>query len=167
MANGEVFVSGKEECFAVKVSGRATFECVAPLRDLAGKLDNISFSKVDIDLGGCLGMDSTFMGVLAMMALRAKKAKAVITVWNADEMNKGLLAGLGLKKLFQYQEGVVEMGQFQTGSNTGTPLNKVENATTVLEAHKTLIDADAANKQRFDSVVEMTQQDIDRMQDKI
>ena len=166
MANGEVFVSGKEECFAVKVSGRATFECVAPLRDLAGKLDNISFSKVDIDLGGCLGMDSTFMGVLAMMALRAKKAKAVITVWNADEMNKGLLAGLGLKKLFQYQEGVVEMGQFQTGSNTGTPLNKVENATTVLEAHKTLMDVDSDNVAKFEKVVEFVQKDLDKLNEK-
>ena len=166
MANGEVFVSGKEECFAVKVSGRATFECVAPLRDLAAKLDSISFSRVDIDLKECTGMDSTFMGVLAMMALRAKKAKAVITVWNADEMNKGLLAGLGLKKLFQYQEGVVEMGQFQTGSNTGTPLNKVENATTVLEAHKTLMDVDSDNVAKFEKVVEFVQKDLDKLNEK-
>ena len=166
MANGEVFVSGKEECFAVKVSGRATFECVAPLRDLAGKLDNISFSKVDIDLGGCLGMDSTFMGVLAMMALRAKKAKAVITVWNADEMNKGLLAGLGLKKLFQYQEGVVEMGQIQADSNNAGPVGKVENATTVLEAHKTLMDVDSENVAKFEKVVEFVQKDLDKLNEK-
>ncbi|MBO5725380.1 MAG: hypothetical protein J6S58_11180 [Lentisphaeria bacterium] len=166
MANGEVFVSGEEDHFAVKVAGRATFECVAPLRDLAGKLDNISFSKVDIDLGGCLGMDSTFMGVLAMMALRAKKAKAVITVWNADDMNKNLLAGLGLKKLFQYQDGVVEMGQVNADSNTGVPLGKLENATTVLEAHKTLMDVDSDNVAKFEKVVEFVQKDLDKLNEK-
>ena len=36
-------------------------------------------------------------------------------------------------------------------------------AETVLQAHQTLMDADDSNKARFGAVVEMTQQDLDRM----
>ena len=161
-----ITITNKGTDYYVTVNGRATFEHAPQLRSLAKTLETAPYTSINVDLGQCTGMDSTFMGVLAMMALRAKKAKAVITVWNADEMNKGLLAGLGLKKLFQYQEGVVEMGQFQTGSNTGTPLNKVENATTVLEAHKTLMDVDSDNVAKFEKVVEFVQKDLDKLNEK-
>ena len=107
MANGETLISGGGDRYAVKAVGRATFECVAPLRNLAKELDTKTFKQVDIDLADCQGMDSTYMGVLAMMALRAKKINASISIYNASELNKTSLCGLGLKRLFTFAEGIV------------------------------------------------------------
>ena len=81
MSSGETIIAGGGDRYALKVIGRATFECVAPLRNLAKELDTAQFKQIDIDLADCQGMDSTFMGVLAMMALRAKKINAVISVF--------------------------------------------------------------------------------------
>ena len=50
-------------------------------------------------------MDSTFMGILAMLGLRAKKINAPMYVYNADEANLALLQGLGLRKLFEFRNG--------------------------------------------------------------
>ena len=61
MANGETLISGGGgERYVVKVTGRGTFECVAPLRALAKELDTAEFKQVDVDLADCQGMDSTY-----------------------------------------------------------------------------------------------------------
>ena len=161
MGNGETIISGSGERYAVKAIGRATFECVAPLRALAKQLDATEFKQIDIDLEDCQGMDSTYMGVLAMMALRAKKLNAVITVYNASELNRTLLYGLGLKRLFQFKEGKVDMGE--NIAQEKTQEDKIEHATTVLEAHKTLMNVDQGNVSKFEKVVDFVQKDLDRL----
>ncbi len=164
MSNGEVIISSGEGCYAVKVNGRATFECAPPLRALAKELDQSSFQKVDIDLGNCLGMDSTFMGVLAMMALRAKKIGAEIFICNANELNKTLLFGLGLKKLFQFTTGYVDVGNASAAPAPAAADQRI-NAATVLEAHKTLMDVDEENVKKFEKVVDFVQKDLDKLND--
>lgn len=164
MASGETIIAGGGDRYAVKVIGRATFECVAPLRNLAKELDTAQFKAIDIDLADCQGMDSTFMGVLAMMALRAKKINAVISVFNASELNKTLLCGLGLKRLFQFTEGAVELNG-AVASEAG-PVDQKTHAETVLEAHKTLMGVDQENVQKFEKVVDFVQKDLDRLNEK-
>ena len=165
MSSGETIISGGGERYAVKAIGRATFECVAPLRALAKELDTADFKQVDVDLADCQGMDSTYMGVLAMIALRAKKINAVISIYNASELNKNQLYGLGLKRLFQFTEGTVEMGE-RTAAGTNAPVDKITHATTVLEAHKTLMDVDQDNVEKFEKVVDYVQKDLDKLNEK-
>ena len=164
MANGETLISGGGDRYAVKAVGRATFECVAPLRNLAKELGTKNFKQVDIDLIDCQGMDSTYMGVLAMMALRAKKINASISIYNASELNKTSLCGLGLKRLFSFTEGTVAM-ESQVASDS-VPVDRKTSAETVLEAHKTLMDVDEGNVEKFEKVVDFVQKDLDRLNEK-
>ena len=106
--NGELLISSKDGVYRIKVSGRATFDCAPPLRDLAKTLAGEKFDGIKIDLKSCEWMDSTFMGVLAMLGLRAKAVSAPMEICAADEQNKSLLAGLGLKKLFIFSENALE-----------------------------------------------------------
>jgi len=163
MSNGEVIIANGEGVYAIKVSGRATFECAPPLRALSKELDQTSFQKVEIDLEDCQGMDSTFMGVLAMMALRAKKIGAEIIICNASEPNKTLLYGLGLKKLFQFTIGHVDVGD--AAARQSEAVDQRTNATTVLEAHKTLMGVDEENVKKFEKVVDFVQKDLDKLND--
>ena len=104
------------------------------------------------------------MGILAMLGLRSKKIDAVMTIFNAGELNKSLLFGLGLKKLFNFSEGEVPFGA-QTGAADGAA-DKIVNAQTVLDAHKTLMDVDEENVKKFEKVVDYVQKDLDKLNDK-
>lgn len=161
MANGETIISGGGDRYVVKAVGRATFECVAPLRNLAKELDKVQFKQIDIDLADCQGMDSTYMGVLAMMALRSKKINASISIYNASELNKTSLCGLGLKRLFLFKDGPVEMAAQIVAD--AAPADRKTSAETVLDAHKTLMDVDQENVGKFEKVVDFVQKDLDRL----
>lgn len=163
--NGELLISSKDGVYRIKVSGRATFDCAPPLRDLARTLAGEKFDGIKIDLKSCEWMDSTFMGVLAMLGLRAKAVSAPMEICAADEQNKSLLAGLGLKKLFIFSENALEDEDSSADWKNGNQevVKMAEGAQTVLEAHKTLMDVDEENVQKFETVVNLVQQDIDRM----
>ncbi len=166
MSSGETIISGSGDRYAVKVIGRGTFECVAPLRALAKQLDTADFKQIDIDLADCQNLDSTYMGIMAMLALRAKKVNATISIYNADAANRTLLCGLGLKKLFQFTEGTVEIGAERSAETPQTTNDKVANAETVLDAHKTLMDVDQENVPKFEKVVDFVQKDLDKLNEK-
>ena len=157
----EIIISNDGDAYFITVNGRATFEHASQLRNLAKSLENTAFSKISLNLANCGGMDSTFMGILAMLGLRAKKVGAPMYVYNAGELNLSLLQGLGLKKLFEFRNG--DMGQSSgkdwasgSGENSGR-------AETVLEAHQTLMAADEQNVKKFEKVVELVQKDLDNM----
>ena len=125
-----------------------------------------AFNAIRSDLGECQWMDSTFMGILAMLALRAKKTGAEISVHNAGPQNTELLYGLGLKKLFQFVDAGMDA---VNGANTpavsaapGDSSNPASYAHTVLEAHETLMDVDEGNVKKFDKVVSLVKQDLER-----
>ena len=162
MQRATLSITGEGGVYAVKASGRATFECAGPLRELAKKLGEEQFTVLDVDLAECQGMDSTFMGILAMLGLRARKIGASMNIVNANELNRSLLYGLGLKKLFNYTQGAVAASSASAVASSGEN-SKMESAQTVLDAHKTLMEVDDENKKKFGAVVQMVQQDIDKL----
>lgn len=166
MANsGELLVSNRNGEYIIKVSGRATFDCAPPLRDLAKNLDQEKFTAIRVDLAACEWMDSTFMGVLAMLGLRAKKINAVMEICAASAQNEELLAALGLKKLFVFTQNAIENPGCENCIKGGSTemVQAKEGAQTVLEAHQTLMDVDDQNVAKFEKVVDLVQMDIDRM----
>lgn len=170
MKKADILISNKGGVYSIKVDGRATFECTPPLRSLAKNLDQISFSAICVDLKGCTGMDSTFMGILAMLGLRAKKVNAEMVVLNVGDSNMALLHGLGLKKLFSFGTGELsdiadDGSRQQAPAKDSQPQDKVASAQTVLEAHKALMDVDGQNVKKFEKVVDLVQKDLDRLKD--
>lgn len=160
----EIIISNDGDAYFITVNGRATFEHASQLRNLAKSLESVVFSKICLDLKNCGGMDSTFMGILAMLGLRAKKIDAVMTIFNAGDLNKSLLFGLGLKKLFTFSEGEISLDPQGGTSQDGA--DRIASARTVLEAHKTLMDVDEENVRKFEKVVDFVQKDLDRLNDK-
>ncbi len=168
MANqGELLISRKGNVHRIKVTGRATFDCAPPLRDLAKTLETTPFDGIQVDLSACEWMDSTFMGVLAMLGLRAHALKVPMDICAAGDENISLLTGLGLKKLFNFADTPFD-AEPESGSDdwkSGTPdtVQAAEGAQTVLEAHQTLMGVDEGNVQKFQAVVDLVQADIDRI----
>ena len=161
--SGTLLICSEGKYCGIVLSGRVNFETVVPLRNFVNNIPE-EIKDLTVDLGECLSMDSTCMGVLSMLALLGIKRKLKMRVLNAGG-NRQLLKGLGVEKLFKFEDG-----EFTAYSNIIYPQtedtarrNLQAAAETVLEAHETLIDADSDNQQRFNAVVEMTQQDLDRM----
>ena len=162
---GDLKVSTESDKCVVSLSGRVNFETVVPLREFVNNMP-AEISNITVDLADCLSMDSTCMGVLSMMALMGVKRKLKIRLLNAGG-NRQLLKGLGVEKLFKFEDGEVEhfcnviYPQEKTDSKDLTAA-----AETVLQAHESLVDADSGNQQRFGTVIEMTRQDVERLKNK-
>lgn len=163
----KILMAAENNQYNIKVEGRATFEVSSPLRNIALKLRNSPVSGVFIDLENCTGMDSTFIGILAMLGLAAKEQNAPAIILNANENNRKLLNGLGLHKIFTYSETEnkdLENKKWQDHSPQEKQ-DSLETAKTVLNAHETLMDIDQSNVQRFKSVVDFVKKDIEKSQE--
>jgi len=167
MQNGELFISSRDGVYRIRVIGRATFECAPALRNMAGTLEQETFRQVRIDLSGCTWMDSTFMGILAMIGLRAKKISAEAFIVNADAQNENLLCGLGLRKVFQFTAEKTEPdapapAEAPKSGASSAQDSALDSAKTVLAAHETLMDVDEENVRKFRNVVSMVRQEIQK-----
>ena len=163
MNKAEIFVSKENDAYKVKVSGRATFAVGPTLRNLVRRIESdLPKNGITINLSECTGMDSTFMGILAMLALKLKNENITVQIANASEANKRLFDGLGLNKLFDYisingnsnQEWIKEEDKDSSFR---------ENAETVLEAHKSLVETDTGNIDKFKNVIEQVEKDIEKL----
>jgi anti-sigma B factor antagonist len=166
-------VSGNE--VFVRVSGRGTFQNGQPLRRYAQEMIDRGRGQFVIDLGECLGMDSTFLGVLAGIGLRLNqggKAGAVQIV-NAGPRNVELLQTLGLDRLFKIGAGGGEPAKTWPAGEVGfqklpdsdigepaRPLSKHDTADLMLEAHDNLIRADQRNLTKFKDLTQFLRDNV-------
>lgn len=161
MKDSDLLISRRDGVYSVKVSGRANFEYAIPLRELAKTLES-GFKCVRIDLSACTAMDSTFMGVLSMLGLKARKSGAAVELLNAGETLRKLLRDLGVFSLFTFRDAADDAADaaWSAPERNSSMLTAAE---TVTEAHETLVEADLANAERFNGVIEFARQDVERL----
>lgn len=123
-----------------------------------------------VDLEGCTGMDSTFMGTLAGLAMKLSKAgDGVLQVAGAGERNRRSLEDLGLDFILQIEpEGAPWQGRVAeirssldpvTGDDTGA--TNEQRAGHVLEAHRLLSSTSDDNRDRFRGVIDVLEAELD------
>lgn len=120
---------------------------------------------VVVDLEECSGMDSTFMGTMAGIAMRlAKTEGGVLDIASASDKNRQSLEDLGLSSLMQInpakpmwpnsaeaiRETLVEVGQVNANDRTQH----------VFDAHKILCDADESNNAKFSTVLDCLEAEL-------
>ena len=165
MKKADLLIAHNKGAYTIMVEGRANFDYGLPLRNFAKNLDN-NFTQIAIDLRSCLGMDSTFMGIMAMIGLKAKKRNVQVVILNANESNRYLLEGLGLDKLFKFADKEtcdICNEKIIPDSKSGSTL---DTAKAVVDAHKTLMDVDEKNIPKFEKVVEFAQEDVNKLKKK-
>ena len=165
MKSKDLLIVHNEGAYTIIVEGRANFDYGLTLRDFAKNMDN-DFTAIAIDLRCCLGMDSTFMGIMAMIGLKAKKNNVQVEILNANESNKYLLQGLGLDKLFSFADKDSCNICDEAISSDADASSLLTRAETVVDAHKTLTRIDKENIPKFEKVIEFAQEDVDKLKDK-
>ena len=167
MNNDCILVATNEEYAQVRVIGRGSFSCSQNLRDFYIKIIEYKITKILIDLSECVFMDSTFMGVLAMIGLRGRSKNISVEIVNIDDAKKKLLKGLGLEKLFLFSHtNTDEEVDWESLCNAKSDLqktNQFEQAKVMLEAHEALIKIDRKNKPKFQNVIEYLKEDMNKL----
>lgn len=122
-----------------------------------------------VDLAGCTGMDSTFMGTLAGLATRltALDGGGALQIAEPGDRNRRSLEDLGLDFLMEIDppaslwRGKVDSirAALQAPPAAGA-LGQVQRARHVLEAHQTLSGMNDKNAREFEGVVNMLGNDL-------
>lgn len=158
-----------DDAAVVRVEGRGSFKVAPTLKQFVRKVvESGSAKRVLVDMSDCIGMDSTFMGVLAGLSYFVKERPGVsFKLINLSGKNQQLLATLGVDRVVDYtlSDSVGEETIAAASEENLQPLDtgfadKLEAAKTALEAHETLAGISAENRGKFRSVLELLQKDV-------
>lgn len=150
----------------IRCEGKGSFLNSPLLKKWAdGEIDD-GVSCVVVDLIACTGMDSTFMGTLAGLAMRLMKVPdGALQIAESGERNRSSLEGLGLDALMAIEPAeAVWRGKVDHVRSNLKPCDlsqgKAADAPQVLEAHKKLCEADDRNAEKFGTVLEFLEAEV-------
>ncbi len=155
-ANKPVFlVDAYSDPVAVRIDGRASFQNSPCLKEFMAEMLARGKRRFVIDFSACNSMDSTFLGVLAGVALELQKPanSGSLVVSRVGERNLELMRNLGLHWLLTVDGGgQVDVANCKTALESKR-CSEIESARVVLEAHENLVTADEGNRTKFQDVI--------------
>ena len=162
-ANLSVLVGKNFAC--IKICGRANFASSPDFKALLNGLAQKGFNHFIIELGECVLMDSTFLGVLSGFGMKLNPNGAPsergIELHNPTTRVGELLENLGAAHLFKTTNGPL---QLPAGLTSCTPEctnpTHEEITRTSLEAHQTLMAINPENVARFKDVAQFLAEDL-------
>jgi anti-anti-sigma regulatory factor len=162
-ANLRVLVGENFAC--VKIAGRANFTSSPDFKTLLGELSKQGYARFIIDLSSCVLMDSTFLGVLVGFGLKMNPkgvpGECSLELLNANPRVAELLENLGAIHLFKMTSGALELpDDVKTCTPESVNPTREEITRTSLEAHKTLMDVNPDNFERFKDVTQFLAEDL-------
>lgn len=157
----QVLVSVADRAAMFRLRGRATAKESTGFKAAADGLRSRSLAHFVIDLTECESMDSTFIGVLTGLSRRVHRdagAAGKVELVNPTAVVRRQLDDLFVLDQFTVSECPLAPAGFEQVP-TGTT-NKAELCRLMLEAHQTLMDANAANVPKFKQVAEFLEEDL-------
>ncbi len=149
----------------VRICGRANFASSVDFRRLIEGLREQGKRRFRLDLCDCLIMDSTFLGVLARLALDAREtdgpeAPKAFELINPSDRVAGLLDNLGVLDLFNLTEGEGFNDATLESVEAGPKPSKEEASLNSIAAHETLIAVNPNNEAKFKDVIKFLAEDL-------
>ncbi len=166
-----------EHFVCVKLTGRANFQCGVDFKSLVQSLSEKGHRRFVIDASECQLMDSTFLGVLASVALRyAPKVSGAgetaatcpprLELVNPTERVLDTLDNLGIAEYFKVVQAPVPTGDFTPIAKQAVGPDRKDTTETCLEAHRLLMELNPANVAKFKDVTKFLEEDLQRLEKK-
>jgi anti-anti-sigma regulatory factor len=162
----------------VKVNGRANFTTGVTFKRLFTELRQRGFQSFILDLGECVTMDSTFLGVLAGTALKLNEQDSAaarsyatalpptspLRLLNPNPRVTDLLENLGVSGLFR----TLRRDHLPVAEREMIPAQEVqpsreEVSRTCLEAHQLLMQLNPENVSKFKDVAQFLADDLKKI----
>jgi anti-sigma B factor antagonist len=162
-ANLSVLVGKNFAC--IKICGRANFASSPDFKTLLNELVQKGFGHFIIELGECVLMDSTFLGVLAGLGMKLNPkgapAERGIELHNASTRVGELLENLGAAHLFKTTSGPLQLpADMKACTPESTNPTHEEITRTSLEAHQVLMAINPENVALFKDVAQFLAEDL-------
>lgn len=172
-ATDRLLVAVQNGSALVKVSGRGTFKISSSLREFGIAAIGMDCRRIVFDMSACVGMDSTFMGTIAGLALRLREkdsSAGAVILCRLSEKTMGLVKTLGLDRISEpYLRGEEpdEISQLLGDKDDFETLiqrdESAEDTTEVmLNAHESLVDVEPDNIKKFRDVIDFLREDLNR-----
>lgn len=147
-------VSGFTDPVAIRVTGKANYLNCGSLRDFIDAMLLKGYKRFALDLKNCTGMDSTFMGILAGLAIKLNEQSpsGTVLLCNLNEHNDQLIHNLGLNKLLTLDSELCKNCE-PDQPFTQLDNSEISDAEKMLEAHENLIKANKENSAEFEDVI--------------
>lgn len=163
-------VAMQDEMAFVHVYGRGSFKISTNLKQFGVAAIEARCRYLVLDMADCMGMDSTFMGVLAGLAFRLKQRnQGEVLLINLSPRTSGLLTTLGLDQVVKpYLAGSAPPELAELVENPVTqPVESAEEsrlntARMMLEAHEDLVRLREDNLPKFKDVLTFLREDLRR-----
>lgn len=162
--------TGEDAAFA-RVMGRGSFKVSGSLKEFGSAVLEQGKQELVLDLADCVGMDSTFMGVIAGLSFRYKKQEGgKVVMVNLSDKTLRLISTLGLDHLVEYhmREALPDSYRDALSSHEADmndigedPLSEEERSRMMLESHQELSDLSEANRERFKDVLTYLREEVD------
>jgi anti-anti-sigma factor len=155
----------------IRVIGRGSFKNSTALKDFSSHAVEQGILVLILDMAACAGMDSTFMGVLAGLALRLEKNGGSVELANLNERMTALIATLGLDLVVRAHPpggAPPELAPLLEAETDQASIREAEfpharTAETMLEAHETLVRISPDNLPKFRDVIEYLREDVQKL----
>ncbi|MFW5883342.1 MAG: STAS domain-containing protein [Verrucomicrobiota bacterium] len=149
----------------LKIQGRANYLNCAPVGDFFRRMIAKGKRSFVIDFAECSSMDSTFLGIMAGIALDLRTAKppGKLVLTRLGARNLELVRNLGLHRILTLDEGesLAQLRQQAEGKSEALPEQKVQDAKALLEAHENLAEVDSSNAAQFQDVIAFLKNQIE------
>ena len=149
----------------IRPAGRGTFMESPVIKELVRRCQTRGARDFVVDLEACPGMDSTFMGMLAGLAIEFRKSgKGSLVVVGTNERTLGSLRELGLHHLLRIDPDqgpwIGRLDEARSDLELIDLDTKVDREKHILECHEDLCEVDEENLSRFKTVLEMLGSDL-------
>ncbi|MEJ6571678.1 MAG: STAS domain-containing protein [Akkermansiaceae bacterium] len=150
----------------IRCDGKGSFLNSPMLKDWCEQEVANGTTCLVVDLAGCKGMDSTFMGTMAGLAMRLMKLpEGKLQVAEPGDRNRKSLEDLGLDVLMQIDPAdALWRSHISDVRDNLKPCeliqDKVDQAPHILESHRKLCEADEGNTQKFGTVLDFLEAEV-------
>lgn len=160
-----IFTGSDKSLAWVRCEGKGSFLNSLQIKQWVESQVDGGVKHVVVDLDKCTGMDSTFMGTLAGIAMRlVKVGEGKLEVAFANEKNAQSLEDLGLDCLMTVNPDSPSWLGDEANIRASLELcgdGVVDtNRQHIYDAHKTLCDADDSNNEKFATVLDCLEQEL-------
>lgn len=152
-------VARADEAVLVQVFGLGNMFLAPTLQTFVESEVNSGFLNFIVDLEHCQGLDSTFMGTFIGLSTMIKKKFGWFCLVNVSEENRRLLKLLGVINMISIHDGVIPVndGEKTILNPTTDPYVRQKQ---IHGAHRLLMDADPANKERFGPFIKALEEEL-------
>ncbi len=162
MQSGSYLYAWLNNIYIIKLVGSLTYSTSGDLDAFINRIfSEGDFSNILIDLSETDSLDSTNLGLLAKIGRYTLDTfqRKTSMISPKEEINR-VLKSMGFDSVFTV---ITEPEHFSGGLSAipHTPRNERETAQTILDAHRTLMDLNEANRAVFKNVVKFLEKEID------